>query len=505
MRIQIERGTGTPVYQQIVEQIKQQILSGELAPGYRLPPERQLAQHLSVNRTTVLSAYRELKAQGLVDSKVGSGTSVLPPQGIPQPEKGVEHAPIWEHLFSDYSNNLGSDDVSDMLRLANRRDVISFAAGIASMELRPGGALQGIEEAFLSGGDERALLASPVEGFHSLREAISGYMRGRGCFCGAQDVMVLSGSQQGIDLTARTLINPGDIVVTEEPSFFPALQSFRAAGARVMGVPMTQKGMDLDALEQLLGRYRPKLIYTMPNYHNPCGITMPLEERIRLLELVAKHRVALLEDDPYGELCYDGKSLPTLKSMDKSGFVIYLNTFSKTLYPGLRLGFAVAQPKLLARFAAARQLIDLHANCLSQQIVERFITKGQMAGHIETIGKAYTQRRDEMLGALEKYAPRGLSWNTPQGGYYIWCHLPEGIAARELARAAARKGVAILPGDAFFVNPAQGRGYIRLNYTFARQGQIETGIAMMCEALKELMEQQSLRQVDWDGELSPIV
>ena len=258
--------------------------------------------------------------------------------------------------------------------------------------------------------------------------------------------MITSGAQEGIDLTARAFLNPGDIVLIEEPSFFPAIQSFRAMGARLMAVPMESDGMDVKMLEQLLIRYHPKLIYTMPTYHNPCGVSMSTAKKVRLLELAARYSVPILEDDPYSELGFRGQAAAPLKTMDKNGNVIYLSSFSKTIYPGLRLGWICADKKLIHHFSSIRQLVDLHSCCISQQIVERFIVNGEMEKYVESIRREYRERRDMMADALKRYAPKGLSWNIPEGGYYLWCRLPDGLSADLLALQAAKNGVAILPG-----------------------------------------------------------
>lgn len=505
MRVTINREINTPVYIQIFEQVRRQILSGELLPGYRLPPERKLAESLGVNRTTVLNAYRELKAEGLVGSQVGNGTIVL---SYPDEELNSgnisSHEPAWNQIFSQYSNNFDSFMVKDLLALASRKDVISFATGIASPEAGPIQVLKGIEQELITKKDYRALLHTPTEGFTSLREAVCGLMNKRGVFCQYDEVMLLSGSQQGIDLAARILIDPGDIVVVEEPSFFPAIQAFTTTGARLIGIPMDDKGMRIDILEQLLQRYRPKLIYTIPTFQNPSGIEMELDRRKRLVELAYKYRVLIVEDDAYGELCYEGHSLPMLKSMDNDGYVIYLSTFSKSVYPGLRLGWIVAHKKVVNKFAAAKQIMDLHSSSLSQWIIERFITSGSFESHIHKICREYKGRRDAMYDALSKYAPKDMIWNRPRGGYYIWCKLPIGVSASKLISKAAERKVAFVPGNPFFTS-GQGDDFIRLNFTFAALKDINEGIKRLCEAIKELIDNKDDREIYCDTEIIPIV
>lgn len=504
MRIKIDKNSSAPVYIQIFEQVKQQILSGELLPGFRLPSERKLSESLGINRSTVLNAYRELKADGLVGSHVGQGTVVLSEiEEEIDPSNQFMKEPAWNQLFSRYSNGFDSLIVKDLLTLANRKDVISFATGIASPEIGPIQVLKGIESEIIGKKNYRALLHSPTEGFFTLREAICEMMQKHGIYCEVEETMILSGSQQGIDLIARILLDPGDIAVVEEPTFFPAFQAFRAVGARVMGIPVDKNGIQIDALEQLLQRYRPKLIYTMPTFQNPTGIEMDIERRRRLIELAYKYKVIIVEDDAYGELRYDGCFMPTLKSMDSEGYVIYLSTFSKTVYSGLRLGWMVGHSKAIKRFAAAKQIMDLHSNSLSQWIIEGFIKNG-INDHIDKIRKEYRFKRDKMCESLKKQDIKGLEWNVPNGGYYLWCKLPLGVSAERLVSKAAKKKVAFVPGSAFFTD-GQGDEFVRLNFTFASIGDIEKGIERFCNAIKETIDDREENEDESVFEISPII
>ena len=272
-----------------------------------------------------------------------------------------------------------------------------------------------------------------------------------------------------------------------------------------MAVPMENDGMDMEILEQLLSRYRPKFLYTMPAYHNPTGICMSLAKRIRLLELVNKYGIPVLEDDPYGELYFEGQPLSPLKSMDKNGYVMYLSTFSKTISPGLRLGWICTGKKLIHQLCNIRQLADLHSNCISQQVVERFIVSGGMADYLTLIRREYKERRDIMAEALDRYAPPGLSWNIPAGGYYLWCTLPEGVAAEALAQKAAAGGVAILPGMPSYLVTRKGEAHVRLNYTFPAKNRISEGIRLLCEAIRELLRLSKEAAWPAENEINPIL
>ena len=504
MRLHIAKTSRQALYKQIVEQLRQQILSGEMPSGYRLPPERQLAESLGVNRITVLTAYRELKAEGLLESRVGRGTLVshgyLPDQAKPLP--GNE--PIWEHLLSDSSQSLNNVAIEQLLQLINQKDIISFAGGISSLDPRPVEAIQGLEEELLHDARKKALLVSPVEGFYSLRECMAAFMNARGSFCQPEEIMMLSGSQQGIDLVARSLLNPGDTVLIEDPSYFPAIHAFRAAGARLMGVPMTAGGMDLDILERLLQRHKPKFIYTMPTYQNPSGLSLSVPGRVRLLELACKYQTVIVEDDPYSELRYEGEALPSLKSMDARGFVIYLSSFSKTVSPGLRLGWVCAPRKIIRTLAALKQYVDVHSSSISQCIVERFMSGGKFERYIQAICTGNKQRRDAMLESFARFsAPGGLIWNRPAGGSYVWCQLPENVSATSLFNAATRNGVAILPGTLFCLSPHRGESFIRLNFTYEHSETIRKGVNLLCELTERLHKEhpaarasQSMRDVN---------
>jgi DNA-binding transcriptional MocR family regulator len=504
MKIDIDRESKTPVYLQIAGQLRRQIESGEIPAGQRLPSERKLAEHLGVNRTTVLNAYGELKAEGLLGSHVGNGTIVQSIREEDAADMAKPAEPVWNQVFSQYTGRFESGLVKDLLALASRPDFISFATGIASPDSGPADILDGLEKALTQKENIRAMMHSPTEGFLSLRRTLCGLMRKRGVFCTPEEVLVLAGSQQGIDLAARIFIDPGDIVVMEEPTYFPAIQIFKTVGARVMTVPVDENGMKVDQLEQLLHRYRPKLIYTIPTYQNPTGTDLSLDRRKRLVALAKRCNVIVLEDDAYGGIDFEGSGLPLLKALDDSGFVVYLSSFSKNVYSGLRLGWVVADRKIIREFSSAKQLMDLHSSSLSQWLVERFIVSGGLDAHMKKIGAEYRERRDIMLTALDSFAPKGLLWNKPKGGYYIWCRLPEGLSANRLVAQAAEYKVSFIPGAPFY-SAGQGDDHIRLNFTYAPKNRIEEGIRLLCRAMKELIEDQPRDAYERVAEITPII
>lgn len=503
MRIEINRGSKTPVYKQIVRQIKNQILSGELSAGYVFPPERRLAESIGVNRTTILNAYRELKDEHLIASRVGSGTVVLPlPAGDNPRHKVFAEEPMWEYFFSQNSLHFESAEINNLLSYINRKDNISFASGAAHTDARTERILKDILRMIIDDSDFSELFAAPAEGYASLRESMSKFMEKRGCLCGQNDIMILSGSQQGIDITARVLIEPGDVVVIEEPTYMPALQIFRSMGARIISVPVDNDGMDTDMLERVLRRYHPKLVYTMPTCHNPTGVSMSLVRRRHLTELANRFKVLVLEDDAYGELSYADELLPSLKSMDNSGYVIYLSSFSNFFYPGLRIGWIATHSRLVKRFASARQSADLYTNSLSQKIIEHFISGSYYEEQLRYIRAIYKAKHDRMIAALEHYAPPGMTWTAPGGGCYVWCRLPDGVLSMQLLAKCSEQNVSFLPGSIFF-SSIQEHEYLRLNFTCVNEKDIDKGIKVICSLTAELQRQK--RKVRPNNEMLAIM
>lgn len=482
MNIRIDRASPVPIYLQICAGIRELILGGKLPGGFRLPPERALAQALGVNRTTVLNAYRELKASGLVGAHVGRGTEVTPRRAeqaaAPEPS-----ALPWRQLAREGAVREPDPLVRDLLALTERRDIISLSVGLPAPELLPLEDLAEIQADLFKEKGADLLLHSPTEGVTAFREAICRHMVPRGIRAAAEEVLVTSGSQQGLDLIMRTFLDPGDLVVVEEPSYFGALETFRAAQVRFLGVPTDGEGMRTEALEAVLARQRPKLIYTLPTFQNPSGCVLSLRRRRHLLDLAYRYQVPVVEDDPYSDLRYDGEPLPSLRAMDPHGHVIHLSSFSKVLFPGLRLGWLCAPRPAVRQLALVKQTVDLHSNTLGQWILERFLSRGLLARHLERVRGAYAQRRDAMLEALGAHAPAGFTWSRPEGGFYVWCRFSGALSQARLMERAAQEGVAYLPGEASFVEEP-GAHALRLNFSYASPEQIREGVSRLMRALR---------------------
>ncbi len=485
MVIELDRAATQPLYLQISQQLKRQIRTGELAAGVRLPPERRLAAMLGVNRTTVVNAYRELAADGLVAGHVGRGTVVVGAEdssGVAEPS--TDEMP-WEQLFNSATEVMNTPLLRDTRIVSARTDVISLATGIPSPELYPIDTIRGLLNSALNDAGQSLLQYCPIEGYQPLREALAARMTREQGDVDPAEILVAAGSQQGLFLLASTMIEPGDLVAIESPTYLGALQVFRAAGARLLSIPVDERGMRVELLEDLIGRRRPKLIYTLPTFQNPTGTTMSYDRRQRLLALAARYQVPIIEDDPYGSLRYEGRSIPSLYALDRRGSVIYLSTVSKMLFPGFRIGWIAAPRPVIERLALMKQIVDLDTNPLAQWAVWAFLERGLIDSHLERLHEVYPQRRDRMIAALENYVGDAMEWSRPAGGFYLWCRLHEGMRSRDLLAEAARQGVAIAPGESFYPD-GEGEATLRLNFTLPSETEIDEGVRRLGRAIEVL-------------------
>ncbi len=500
MQIQLDRTIRTPLYRQLAAQLRRRILSGELPPGTRLPPERRLAAMLGVNRSTVVSAYRELAAEGLISGHVGRGTVVIDHRRTAVLERPASGVP-WPQLFAPLASLLYDPALEDAALASSRPDVISFATGLPAPELYPIGTVRQLLDEALHREGPRLLQYCPSEGYPPLREAIAAWSQRWGIRCSPDQVLVVSGSQQGLYLIARALLEPGDLVAVEAPTYVGALQVFRAVGARLLPVPVDDYGMRVSVLEQALEHRRPKLIYTLPTFQNPSGTTLSLDRRQRLLELAARAGIPVVEDDPYRELWYEAPPPPPLAALDEGGVVISLTTISKILFPGFRIGWVLGPWPVIHQLALVKQLVDLDTNPLMQWAVWAFLQRDLLPPHLEALRAAYRERRDVLVAALRTELGAALRFRIPSGGLYLWGELAEGLRARDLLPEAAQQGVAFTPGESFFPDPTSGRAFLRLNFTYPAPATIVEGVRRLSTAVAALRAAHEVRQ----GMSAPIV
>ena len=386
--------TERPLYSHLVSLLETAIAKGELPSGTRVPPERALAQQLKISRTTVVSAYRELESRGLLRGYVGRGTFVC---AAPEPE-GTPFA--WRGKIAAAALRSSDTTLRDVVRNSSDARLLSLAAGEPALDKFPNEAFMEAAGHVLSTESHAAWGYGPGEGQPSLRGAIAeryGVPR--------ESVLVLSGAQQGLDLLARCLIDPGDAVILDRPGYLGAIQSFRAAGAKLIGWDIARA--DSDELEDLLVRYRPKLIYTNPTFQNPTGTTLPIRTRREVLSLAQRYRVPIVEDATYRDLYFNEAPPASLRELDDHNLVIYLNTFSKVMAPGLRLGWIAAAPSIVEQIAIIKQRLDPHTPNLVQMAVARMLRQGTFDAHLRTLRAEHAKRCTQMIATLQRHMPAG--------------------------------------------------------------------------------------------------
>ena len=368
--------------------------------------------------------------------------------------------------------------IREILKVTERPDVLSFAGGLPAPEAFPAEALARAHADVLARDAAAALQYGPTEGHGPLRAWVAERMTGRGLPASPDQVLITAGSQQGIDLVAKTLIDPGDTVLVEAPSYLAALQCFSTYEARFETVGTDEDGMRVDALERALRAGRPKLIYLVPTFQNPRGTTLSLERRGRVARLASEYGVTVLEDDPYAELRYRGAALPPVAGIDPDSPVIHLGSFSKTLAPGLRLGYVIAGERTIRALTIAKQATDLHSGSLAQRAVARLFEIFDYDAHLRRLRTLYGERLDAMLAAIERSFPAGTHWTRPEGGLFVWVSLPQGLDAEELLADAMRDRVAFVPGAPFY--PAVPcHETLRLNFSNRPPLLIAEGIARL--------------------------
>jgi 2-aminoadipate transaminase len=482
---QLDPKSEVPLYQQLHRYFTELIRSGSLRRGERLPPTRELAGLLGLNRTTVSAAYTLLESDGLITGQVGRGSYVT--GGDAPASAGLK----WDAIL-EASNPGASQPVV--------AGAISFAVSRPSEDLFPVDAFRRSCEEVMAGPDFAAVLqlGSP-SGYEPLRQYLIDAAQREGVLGPGDDLIITSGCQQALDLVRRVLIRPGDKVLVEEP-VYPGLKNlFLEAGADLTGIPVQADGLDLAQLERALGRSRFKVIVVTSNFQNPTGATLPREARAELLRLAHSAGMAVIENDIYGQLRYEGPPLPTIKQMDTTGDTILLRSFSKISFPGLRVGWAIGPRALIARMMEAKHISDLHSDHLSQAALLRFAVSGRLEAHHTQILKAGAERLRAVLSACERHLPQGTAFTRPQGGMNLWVRFPDPLDAGELLARAQREGVTYLPGKYFGVNRPEP-GALRLSFAGLAPDEIEKGVRILGEIFSHEMER--LRG-SWNREPAP--
>lgn len=403
----------------------------------------------------------------------------------------------WTSRYAQRAKHIKSSAIRELLKLTQRPEIISFAGGLPAAEVFP---IERFREACCKVLETQAHIAlqyGATEGYEPLREMIARHTSRYGIAAKLENVMITSGSQQALDLIGKLLINSGDSVLVEAPTYLGALQAFSVYGAEYISVPSDDDGLQTELLEQRL-RLGPKFMYVLPNFQNPGGTTLSEGRRHQLVLLADRYGVPIVEDDPYGQLRYEGEHLPSLVVLDREnlrrdngyslGNVIYLSTFSKTLAPGLRLGWIVAPPEVISKLVQLKQGADLHTSTFVQSVAYEVARDNFLDEHIRMIRCVYGERRNVMLEALQECFPPEATWTRPQGGLFLWVTLPAGVDSQKLLQAALQQNVAFVPGESFYANNGgEGSRHLRLNFSNAAPEQIREGIRRLASAIKQQM------------------
>jgi 2-aminoadipate transaminase len=403
----------------------------------------------------------------------------------------------WEYRYAHRIRSMGSSVIRELLKYAEQPDIISFAGGMPAPEVFPQEQLQAACNTVLSKHGGMALQYSPTEGYLPLREMIAQRTARYMVEVTPKNILITSGSQQALDFIGRLFVNRGDYIVVESPSYLGALQAWNAYGAQYIPVPMDEDGMLVDQLEEAL-RKGPKFIYVLPNFQNPSGATLSLERRKKVIELADKYGVPIVEDDPYGQLRYEGEHIPSLVHLDSqfrgfdgdcySGNVIYMSTFSKLLAPGLRLAWVIAPEQVIRKLVITKQAADLHTATFNQYVAYEVGKDGFIDEHVNYIRSVYRERRDVMLEMMDEMFPSEARWTKPHGGMFLWGILPERLDAADVLKVALERKVAFVPGAAFHTAQT-GANTMRLNFSYSNPETIREGIARLGTLLKELLHE----------------
>ena len=390
--------------------------------------------------------------------------------------------------FAKRMEGLKGSEIRELLKLTEKPEVISFAGGLPAPELFPVEEMKEISRIVLEESGTQALQYSTTEGFEPLREQISRRMNSKNKTNVTKDeILVTNGSQQGLDFAGKVFLDEGDVVLCESPSYLGAINAFKAYSPKFIEVPTDKNGMIMEELEEILkSTENVKMIYVIPDFQNPTGRTWPLERRQKFMEIVNKYEVPVIEDNPYGELRFDGESLPSLKSMDKKGLVIILGTFSKIFCPGYRLGWTCASQDILSKFIFVKQGADLQASSISQREVSKFIELYDLDNHVKKIKEVYVRRRDLMLNTMKEEFPEGIEYTHPEGGLFTWVELPKHLDSRVIMKDCLENNVAYVPGGSFFPNGGKENCF-RLNYSNMPEDRILEGIKRLGLVLKQHM------------------
>lgn len=471
-----QKTSPVPLHQQISDYVKRKILNGEWTVGTKIPPQRNLAKLFEVNRSTIVTALDELAADGLIESKVGSGTRVInntwnllastpPPDWISYVTSGIHKPNI------------------TMIQEINKAEAdpnfIRLGTGELSPDLLPNKKMREL----LQIDNEQSLSLGYMEpkGSLSLRKTVSEHLKLKGIDASPESILIVSGGLQALQLISMGLLRRNSTILHETPSYLNSVHVFQSAGMNLLGIPLDDEGMRYDSIERLKRQHDAALLYTIPNFHNPTGTLMSNSRRTELLKICQKESIPIIEDDVYGDLWFESPPPKPLKCNDTQGNVLYIGSVSKTLSPGLRIGWIVGPEPVIERLADIKMQTDYGSSSLSQYAVEKWISNGWYEDFLKNIKGELRVRRDFTIKILEKYFSDIATWNFPKGGFYIWLRLQSGVSTRKLFNLALREGILLNPGSVYDKNDDQ---HLRLSYSYASMNQLEKGLIHLAQLIK---------------------
>lgn len=476
----------------IVEIFEQAITVGELGPGAKLPPTRQLAELTGVNHLTAARAYRQLSERGLVSSKVGSGTFVRAAAAAIPGSSRVKDSIAWQrYVLPEFEETYGDRVLAEMYGHVQVEGLMPLSVGYPSERIFPIEEMRAATEKVMRDQPERALQYSDVRGTAELAREIAAISAARGEEEDPEDILITSGATQGLTLSMRAILSPGDIVACEDPSFMSIIRAIRSVGAKVQPVPVDEDGLDIDALESLLARSEIKALAIQPRLHNPTGRDLSPERRERLLELVRRYGFFVVEDGIYSELRFEGESPRSLRA-DAPAHVIYVDSFSKTVGGGLRAGWVAASGPVLDRIVAEKRSDDIHSPVLGQLVMAEYLATGAYPDQVERTKRHCLRGRDALTGSIERHLGGSAHFHAPSGGGSIWLTLDSHVSERELVDEAWRQGVAYAPGGAMSVSRAQDL-CLRLSFCYLDPEELDEGVRRLASALATLSERPARR------------
>lgn len=480
MKIPLDRNSAQAVYLQIRDRLSRLIELGALQPGERLPSIRTLAKTVRVNKLTVIEAYSVLEADGLIHARQGSGYFVSSPLSVDSPQPTSHFAPPQEVILSEHPGNSFFDAYVAAVTAQRHADMIDLSTGFpmnSGLE-----DLQRIARRAVKQVDSTLFCYDLPHGQLTLRQQIARMLIQKGLEVTADDLIITNGSKQGLSLALQRYVQPGDWVIVESPTYHGALEILSSLKAKVIGIPMKLEGINLELLEQYLHTYNPKLIYTVSTLQNPTGVTTSYAHRTSLLQLAERYGCKIVEDNAYEGLNFEPVP-PPLKALDHNDVVTYLGTFSKTLMPGIRVGYMVVTGKDYQSLVESKLNHDYHVSTVSQAIVSEYLASGHYRRHLTHLRSKHLQSRNAMISAMERYFPHEASWTVPNGGTFLWVQLPKDISMPAICQAALSHNMLIANGSLFFPD-RQGYNALRLNFTHEPEV-IEKAISVLGKLLKE--------------------